>query len=67
MKKLIHKAFQISNSGRKGPVVIALPEDILVKTTMQQNLSVFHIKKAIVNKDQILKIKSLLELSKNRL
>ena len=34
---------------------------------MQQNLSVFHIKKAMVNKDQILKIKSLLELSKKPL
>ena len=67
IEKLIHKAFQISNSGRKGPVVIALPEDILVKTTMQKNLSVFDIKKAMVNKDQILKIKSLLELSKKPL
>ena len=55
IEKLIHKAFQISNSGRKGPVVIALPEDILVKHNATKLVSISY-KKAMVNTDQILKL-----------
>ena len=33
IEKITHKAFQVANTGRKGPVVISLPEDILSKKT----------------------------------
>ena len=45
IEKVTHKAFQISKTDRKGPVVISLPEDILIKSTYQKKLKVQKIKK----------------------
>ena len=64
IEKVTHKAFQISKTDRKGPVVISLPEDILIKTTFQKKLKVHKIKEKKINDDKILKMKSLIENSK---
>lgn len=64
IEKVTHKAFQISKTDRKGPVVISLPEDILIKTTFQKKLKVHKIKEKKINDNKILKMKSLIENSK---
>ena len=60
----IHKAFKVANTGRKGPVVISLPEDILSKKTTQKNLHIYQIKKPKIPTNKISEIKAILERSK---
>ena len=64
IEHIIHKAFKVANTGRKGPVVISLPEDILSKKTTQKNLHIYQIKKPKIPINKIFEIKSLLERSK---
>ena len=64
IEDIIHKAFKVANTGRKGPVVISLPEDILSKKTTQKNLHIYQIKKPKIQTNKIFEIKSILERSK---
>ena len=64
IEKITHKAFQVANSGRKGPVVISLPEDILLKKTFQKNLKIYKIKKTKLMMSKITKLKSLVARAK---
>ena len=64
IEKITHKAFQVANSGRKGPVVISLPEDILLKKTFQKNLKIYKIKKPKLMMSKITKLKSLVARAK---
>ena len=63
IEEIVHKAFEVSNTGRKGPVVISLPEDMLSKKTSPKNLKVYKIKKPKIKKNKIAELKSLLDLS----
>ena len=63
IEEIVHKAFEVSNTGRKGPVVISLPEDMLSKKTSSKNLEVYKIKKPKIIKNKIAELKSLLDLS----
>ena len=63
IEEIVHKAFEVSNTGRKGPVVISLPEDMLSKKTSPKNLKVYKIKKPKLIKNKIVELKSLLDRS----
>ena len=64
IEDIIHKAFKVANTGRNGPVVISLPEDILSKKTTQKNLHIYQIKKPKIPTNKISEIKAILERSK---
>ena len=64
IEDIIHKAFKVANTGRNGPVVISLPEDILSKKTTQKNLHIYQIKKPKIPTNKISEIKEILERSK---
>ena len=64
IEKITHKAFQVANTGRKGPVVISLPEDILSKKTSQKKLMIYKTKKPKLMTNKITKLKSLVARAK---
>ncbi len=64
IEKITHKAFQVANTGRKGPVVISLPEDILSKKTSQKKLTIYKTKKPKLMTNKITKLKSLVARAK---
>ena len=64
IEKITHKAFQVANTGRKGPVVISLPEDILSKKTSQKKLTIYKTKKPKLMMNKITKLKSLVARAK---
>lgn len=39
MPRVIHEAFHIANSGRKGPVLIDIPKDVSAEKTLFQPIS----------------------------
>lgn len=59
--EIIHRAFNVAMSGRKGPVVISLPEDILFKTTKVPDLPPALIGESYPAPSAILKIGILLK------
>lgn len=59
--EIIHRAFNVAMSGRKGPVVISLPEDILFKTTKVPDLPPVLIGESYPAPSAILKIGILLK------
>lgn len=45
MAETVSEAFRLSQSGRMGPVVIALPEDVLTEMTENSEVTVKHVKR----------------------
>ena len=68
IKQIIKEAFEVANSGEKGPVVIALPRNILESKYSSKITKEIHKKKPLVVKDSALeKVYSLISNSQKPL
>ncbi len=65
--EIIHRAFNIAMSGRKGPVVIALPEDILFGAATIKDLPAARISESYPNPAAISEIEALLQTAQRPL
>ncbi len=62
--EIMHRAFRIAQSGRPGPVVIALPEDMLVEKSEMTFKTPFHKSKPRPSKDELNNIYEMLNDAK---
>lgn len=62
--EIMHRAFRIAQSGRPGPVVISLPEDMLVEKSEMIFRPPFHKSKPTPSQEEIQKIKHYLNDAK---
>src|SRR5690625_2807632 len=62
--EIMHRAFRIAQSGRPGPVVIALPEDMLVEKSEMTFKTPFHKSKPRPPKDELNNIYEMLNDAK---
>ena len=60
IENYLNKAFEIALSGRQGPVVLALPEDVLTKQVKSKNIQPIQIPKRIFSEDNLKSIKDFL-------
>lgn len=60
----IARAFQVATSGRPGPVVLALPEDMLVETAQVANTRAYQAVQASPGAAQVDQLRALLAASK---
>lgn len=51
--ELVARAFHVATSGRPGPVVIALPEDMLVETATVADAPLYRVPDAVPSEDQM--------------
>ena len=67
LPEYINRAFRIAQSGRPGPVVLALPEDMLSAQTVSAVLPATEVEEPAVTAEQVGRIQSLLQASKRPL
>jgi acetolactate synthase-1/2/3 large subunit len=60
MAGIVSKAFDIAQSGRKGPVVVALPEDMLIEQTTNTDIKILPSKHSVPDQDALDKMAALL-------
>jgi len=58
--ELVSRAFYVSTSGRPGPVVVSLPEDVLVETASVENSRPFRVIETYPGRTQLAELESLL-------
>src|SRR5699024_951603 len=49
--ELLHRAFHVARSGRPGPVLVSLPEDMLDDIVSDQTYKPYHVSKIVPDKD----------------
>ena len=63
----IARAYQVATSGRRGPVVLVLPEDMLAQTAAVDDVDCFTPHEAHPGADELLKLQKLLATAKRPL
>ena len=61
--EIVSRAYKIAQSGRPGPVVVSLPENILTEKTSAKTLPFFSTETSSVKADSISKLKEILAVS----
>ena len=65
--EIVSRAYKIAQAGRPGPVVVSLPEDILIEKTSAKTLPFFSTESSTVKTDSVSKLKEILANSKKPL
>lgn len=67
MPEIMERAFRVSQSGRPGPVVISLPEDVLPKNAEMKFRATFHKPQPAPSQHEIKEVEKLLQVAKRPL
>ncbi|KJE28893.1 thiamine pyrophosphate enzyme, central domain protein [Geobacillus kaustophilus] len=65
--ELVQRAFRTAKTGRPGPVVVSLPEDVFSKTITEAAMAEIHVPKPAPRQEDIQNIEEILKLAKRPL